>query len=202
VKPLLKQLTAPMLGLMMRKRVGEVAGLAEAELLKELELKPHVELRTRVPKSPMLRTPFRILVELLVFRPQLAESVAGVDELIAEGPDLLQVSSRDLIFLRTLLPLLPVSGERFNLTEVFRGTDFEAMAQDVEKATFDWQEKGLDEAGLRQEIEGAWRALREQVRRTRQLRLVDTLNERHWTQEEKEQFRRLQQPMNYEAGSR
>ena len=195
VKPLLGQITAPMLGLMMRKRVAEVAGLAEAEVLGVLQIRPIVEVRARVPNSPRLRSAFRTFLEILVYRPQLASSVAQLDHLKSQGLDLIQVSSLELAFLQALLPALHQHGERFNLAEVFRGTALEPMAQDVERATMEWEEMGLDEAQLKQELEGAWRAMQEQIRKARQKGLMDALKERGWTQEEKEQFRSLQHPV-------
>ncbi len=194
VKPLLGQITAPMLGLMMRKRVAEVSGLAEAEVLSALQIRPSIEGRTRVPRSPRLRSAFRTFLELLVYRPQLASSLAALDQLKSQGLDLIQISNTELAFLQMLLPALRRTEERLNLAELFRGTPLEPVAQDVERATMEWEEKGLDEAGLRQELEGAWRAVQEQIRKARQKRLMDSLSERGWTPEEKELFRSLQHP--------
>jgi DNA primase len=195
VKPLLGQITAPLLGLMMRKRVAEISGLAESEVLKALQIRPSVEVRARVPNSPRLRSAFRTFLEILALRPQLAGGVANLDCLNTQGLELIQVSRHELDFLRALLPALRTGGDKLNLAELFRGTALESMAQDVERATLEWEQLGLDEAQLKQDLEGAWRAMQEQVRKARQRGLMEALKERGWTQEEKEQFRQLQHPV-------
>ncbi|MSQ59575.1 MAG: DNA primase [Betaproteobacteria bacterium] len=195
VKPLLGQISAPLLALTMRKRVAEVSGLAEAEVLKALQLRPAAEVRARVPNSPRLRSAFRTFLEILAYRPQLAGSITDLNRFNTHGLELIQVTSLELEFLHALLPALRAGGEKFNLTEAFRGTTLEAVAQEVERSTMEWDELGLDEGQLKQDLEGAWRAMQEQVRKARQRGLMEALKERGWTPEEKEQFRLLQQPV-------
>ena len=171
------------------------SGLAETEIMRELQLRPPVELRTRVPKSPMLRTPFRTMIEILAFRPKLAAGIPEIGHLKSEGIDLIELSKLERAFFEQLCGRLRPDADPLNLTEAFRGSDLEAMAQEVERATLDWEDKALDETGLQQELTGALRAVREQIRKARQKNLLETLGQRHWTQEETEQFRKLQQPV-------
>ncbi len=198
-KPLLAQVAAPMLGLMLRKRFAEVAGLGEAEALREFQLRRAVEGRTRLPNSPVLRSPFRRVLEILAHRPQLAtrfaKNVTDVTEFKLEGIDLIEISRAELAFFEAILPALLSRSDRINIAEEFRGTALEAVAQEVERATLDWEETGLDESALQQELEGALRAVRDQIRKARQKQLMETLSERRWTQEEKDLYRRLQQPV-------
>ncbi|MBM3396071.1 MAG: hypothetical protein FJY37_15885 [Betaproteobacteria bacterium] len=107
---------------------------------------------------------------------------------------MLEVSSREIELYRDMASRLREGEPVRHLTEQYRGTELEALAQDVERSALDWEHKGLDAAALELEMQGASRAIREQVRRARQKRLLDTLNERQWTLEEKEQFRKLQLP--------
>lgn len=192
IKPLLAQVSAPMLALMMRKRAAEVAGLSDVEAMRELRAKPNGEVQTRLPKAPVLRTPFRTLIELLAFRPQLLEQHPEVVRFEGESIDLLEISEIEADFFRGLIKR---GGVPAHLTEEFRGTAMEALAQEVESACMEWEGKSLDPAGLEQELTGCWRAVREQIRKVRQKKLLAMLGERPWTPDEKEQFRRLQQPV-------
>lgn len=192
MKPLLGQISAPMLALMMRKRAAEVAGLSDAEAVAELRTRPAGEIQARQRKAPVLRTPFRTLIELLAFRPQLLKERPDIVELEREGLDLLEISKQEVGLFRSLAE---ARGGVGNLAEGFRGSDLENLAHEVENACMEWEAKGLDPAGIEQEFMGCWRAVRDQIRKARQQKLLLTLGERQWTAEEKEQFRRLQQPV-------
>ncbi|MCX7627228.1 MAG: DNA primase [Methylophilaceae bacterium] len=75
-QPLLQQIQAPGLGLLLRKRIAELAGVTQAELESLLKLGPSVakpRLESQVARqSPVLT---RELLKLLLFRPSLATRV-------------------------------------------------------------------------------------------------------------------------------
>lgn len=194
IKPLLAQIGAPMLAMMMRKRAAEVAGLSDLEARRELKSRPPGDIQTAPRRAPNVRSPLRTLVELLCLGPIPASIGGGVTPFDLDGVELLEVSSREIELYRDMASRLREGEPVRHLTEQYRGTELEALAQDVERSALDWERKGLDAAALELEMQGASRALREQVRRARQKRLLDTLNERQWTLEEKEQFRKLQLP--------
>lgn len=192
IKPLLAQISAPMLSLMMRKRAAEVAGLSETEASREFRGRPLEDKQPTRHKAPSLRSPFRTLLELLVYRPALLEGHPELRELEDDGLDLLEISEQEREFFKRLT-LTPVA--RASLAERFRDTDIELLAREVEGASIEWEGKGLDAGGLEHELAGTWRAVRDQVRKARQRLLLARLGERQWTSEEKEQFRLLQQPV-------
>jgi DNA primase len=71
-KPLVKQISAPILGLMIRKRVAELGGISQTELEERLEWRPagpSVEARQRAPQ----RTPdaYARLLERILAEPKL-----------------------------------------------------------------------------------------------------------------------------------
>ncbi|GBG13380.1 DNA primase [Novimethylophilus kurashikiensis] len=75
-KPILQQLQAPKFGLMLRKRVAELAGVSQSEVEQLLKLeapKPIGKVLARAPrKAPTLT---RKLLQLLMLKPQLARSL-------------------------------------------------------------------------------------------------------------------------------
>lgn len=194
-KPLLAQVAAPMLGLMLRKRIAEVSGLGETEATRELQLRPPLDVRNKTPRSPQLRSPFRRIIELLTYRPALLGSITDLADLGASVMDLIEASPPEVTLFRAILQTGRGGSSRTSIGEEFRDTTLEALAQDVEKATFEWEERGLDDQALQYELEGYLRAIRDQIRKAKQKQLMETLSQRRWTDEEKELFRQLQQPV-------
>jgi DNA primase len=78
-KPLVKGVSAPMLGLMLRKRVAELAGVSQAELEERFELKP----ARRAPSAPTLPArpgsdPYAKLLVRVLAEPGLLEQLRAV----------------------------------------------------------------------------------------------------------------------------
>lgn len=89
-KPLLQQIVAPTLGLMLRKRLAELAGIAQAELEGLYQVHPVARQKAAAPafKTRKPASLERKLLQLLLFQPELArnfdaEMVAAQEGLLA-----------------------------------------------------------------------------------------------------------------------
>jgi DNA primase len=190
-KPLVKQVPAPMLSLMLRKQVAELAGISQAELDRSFEIK--VASRPQAPERRTSIKPslIRALVEMLAYQPSLAlladaERLRENDEL-ASG----ELPQTELIMLGKVLDLCGDAGNVRSIAEYFRGGEFAAVAQEIEAGSLKWEE--LDNDALRAEFVGAWETLVKRFRHVRITLLLEKSKRQSWTPEEKEQFRRLQQ---------
>lgn len=187
-KPLVKQIAAPMLSMMLRKQVAEAAGIAQAELDRSFEIKPLS--RSPVPERRAAVAPqlTRRLSEMLVFRPALA-SLTGPLPWDSEAfpPESLVT---ELVLLSRLLELCRECPDIRSVTEHFRGTDLEALVSEREAGSFNCQELG--EEALQVEFKDAWQGLLRQFR-DEEAKLLRSRNvpPSAMTPEEKERYRSL-----------
>jgi DNA primase len=71
-KPLVKQISAPILGLMLRKRMAELGGISQAELEERLELRPSRREAGAPQRSPRRASdPYAKLLERILAEPKL-----------------------------------------------------------------------------------------------------------------------------------
>jgi DNA primase len=190
-RPLVKQVSAPMLSLMLRKQVAELSGIAQAELDRGFEIKP-----ISSPKAPERRDTVkpslaRQLSEMLVYRPSLA-ALADPARL-AENADLVsgELSPVEMALLGRLLDLCRSQPDLRMVSEHFRDDQLEAPVREIEVGSLRWER--LEPEALEIEFSGAWQQLNERFRRLRISRLLDA-NKRpsEMTDAEKDQYRRLQ----------
>ncbi|HWH46789.1 MAG TPA: DNA primase [Burkholderiales bacterium] len=190
-KPLVRQITAPMLSLVLRKQVAELAGVAQTELEQGFEIK--VVSRGRIPeRRPSVKPSLtRLLAEMLVCRPSLA-LLADSAQLTANA-DLASVDlpPMELALLEQLLELCRSRPDLRSTAEHFREGEFEALAREVEVGSLRWE--GMDDAALEAEFTGAWVRLAERFRHVRISLLLEKSKRQRWTPDDEEQFRRLQQ---------
>jgi DNA primase len=190
-RPLVKQIAAPMLSLMVRKQVAEIGGISPSELDRSFDIKSVS--RAHVPQKREAVRPslIRALVEMLAFQPSLA--ALGDAALLGENADLAP-SDLPQSELAVLSEFLEICGSQTNvhsLAEYFRGSEWEMLAQEIEAGSLKWA--ALDNDALQAEFAGAWRKLAERFRNARMTQLLEKSKKQTWTSEEKDQFRRLQQ---------
>ncbi|MEO8166082.1 MAG: DNA primase, partial [Betaproteobacteria bacterium] len=187
-KPLVKQVPARMLSLMLRKHIAELAGLSQAELDRNFEIKvltPRVQALTRreavKPSMP------RKLAEMLALKPSLAvlaPSASKYDE-VARQP-----FPYEMEFLFRLVDLCLGQPELRSISEHFRGDPFEELAREIEVGSIRWEH--LDGGELEVEFAGAWQGLNEQARLAHASRYsAKNLPPSQMTAEEKEMIRNL-----------
>jgi DNA primase len=190
-KPLIRQVTAPMLSLMLRKQAAELAGVSQAELDRSFDIK--VVSRSQVPERRQSIKPslVRALMEMLAYQPSLAALAEA--EHLRQNADLAssELPQSELGLLSKVLEICRNQSNVRSVTEYFRGSEFESIAHEIEAGSLKWEY--LDSEALRAEFAGAWRKLIERFRHVRIALLLEKSKQQSWTPEEKEQFRRLQQ---------
>lgn len=187
VKPLLAQVTAPMLGLMLLKRLVELSGFSQKELEDVLQIKRTVSASALAKVSrPKPASPYQRLIRLLLHDPAYAQKldktllvppaeyaeevsiVLALVELIDSNPDI------------TASTIIPSVITRFHDSP--HRTVLEKAASDA----LGWS----DSMDIQAEFDGVTNQLQSAKRRNRmaelQLKSLNTM-----TCEEKEEFRRL-----------
>jgi DNA primase len=151
-RPILQQLQAPKFGLLLRKRVADLAGVSQGEVEQMLKLeapKPRAQVLAKAPRRAPTLT--RKLLQLLMLNPQLAARLDGgwVPNTATERDALLQI-----IELVQADPML-------NSAAVLQGLQGVASPQllgELAGELLSWDEE--DAFDLENEFEGAVRQLR------------------------------------------
>jgi DNA primase len=190
-KPLVRQVSAPMLSLMLRKQIAELAGVSQAELDRNFEIKGVARAQAPERRESIKPSLIRALVEMLAFQPPLA-ALADSDRL-SENADLAssELPQSELNMLTQVLELCASQSNVRSVAEHFRGSEFELLAHEIEAGSLKWEK--LDQEALQAEFVGAWEKLVERFRHVRITLLLEKSKRQSWTSEEKDQFRRLQQ---------
>jgi DNA primase len=166
-KPLIKQVAAPMLSLLLRKELARLSGITQQELDGQYQIKTGPA-RSASPRAPVRRAKTsltRELIELLIFDPSLAQfadrgALAGM-----AGQVGFDVDSAELRTLERLLEVLAVEPGIRNLAEYFRSTEYEAVILEAELNSLRLQELNLTAADLQHEFADGWAALQARVRK-------------------------------------
>ena len=190
-RPLVKQIAAPMLSLMVRKQIAETGGISQSELDRSFDIKSISRSNAPQKRESIKPSLTRALVEMLAFQPSLA--ALGDVALLGQNADLaaIEFPQSELAILTELLEICRTATNIHSLAEYFRGGEWEALAQEIETGSIKWA--ALDSDALQAEFVGAWRKLAERFRNARMTQLLEKSKKQTWTSEEKEQFRRLQQ---------
>ncbi|MFN0040233.1 MAG: DNA primase [Burkholderiales bacterium] len=190
-KPLVKQIQAPMLSLMLRKQIAQLAQISQSELDHSFEIK---SIATRqMPQRRAAVTPSicRKLAEMLVVRPSLAMNVdAGRLREHAET-GVSDIPASDLSFLARLVELCRANPQSRGIAENFRGDPFESLAAEIETGSLLYESHQAEE--LDTDFSGAWSQLNERFRDARIKALLEKSKLQEWSNEEKEEILRLQQ---------
>lgn len=159
-KPLVKQITAPLLSLLLRQEFAKLAGITQHELDREFHVKPEprgLPLRQPVRQAKSKLT--RELIERLIFEPSLTQ-LADRSELAGASEKVGHYIDRDeLAALEHLLEALSGDCNIKNFSEYFRGTEYENLIREAEVNMLRLQELKLSEDGLKQEFADGWKSL-------------------------------------------
>ncbi len=199
-KPLVKQIAAPMLSLMIRKELAQVTGVLQQELDGQFEIKKQFPAPSAPARRPVLATPsiLRTVLELVVAEPRFAAQVGHEDLHLGLGvPGLDQ---EDLQALGAVVDAISVGDERINLGEAFRDTPHEAAVRNAEAGAMRWQERALAPAEIEAEFSGAWRQALDRIRRARITALLEKSRLQGLSAEDQAQYRLLQQAVSVVSG--
>jgi DNA primase len=171
-KPLVKQISAPIFGLMLRKRIAELAGVTQSELEQRFEIKPprrgnevparasrngtdlYTKLLERVLAEPVLIGELRSV--RLAPPPLPSAEASALFDLLEESTDLEQA--------------LTFAG----VIELLRGRGHEATLQKVMKNVEDLQRLSTEE--LRVEVRGSIQNLLAEAEKTRMMRAAQGIS--------------------------
>ncbi len=170
-KPLVKQIAAPMLSLLIRKELAQIAGIQPQQLDAQFEIRS-----TAVAAAPPRRRAsavapsiLRRWLDLIVCDPEHAVIIDKNE--LAEGirlgvPELDRAAWQ---VLDAVLQHLSATSKPASLGESFRGTEFIDAIIQAESRTFQVQEELRTPAERKAELEQSWTQLRARILKFREL---------------------------------
>ncbi len=195
-KPLVKQISAPLLSLLVRKALAERAGLNQAELDAEFRIKPAAPAPApRAAPAPMRRgrnaSYIRPLIELLVMQPSL--SVLADRSAIAAASGLRGVDEGELTALDRLLEALESNPGIRNVSEYFRDTELRAFFEDLEAGLITREEADAGIDVQKQVFADGWAKLVQELARAEGHALDEKSRNEPLTTAEKTRYRVIHQ---------
>lgn len=194
-KPLVKQIAAPMLSLMIRKELAQITGVLQQELDSEFEIKSVVG-GVRAParrQAPATQSILRTVIELLVAEPRFARLIARED--LQLGRSVPGVDQAEFDALEAVLDAVGSGEARVNLGEMFRDTPQEVVVRSAEAGALRWQDRALQPEELEAEFSGAWQRALSQIRRARITVLLEKSRHEGLSEADQVQYRLLQQAL-------
>jgi DNA primase len=183
-RPLLQQVAAPALGLMLRKRLAELAGISQAELEDLFQIQA---IRTPTKILPRLkRNPpslARQMLQFLLVQPQLGQGIV-LEQKGREGEEL------TLAVLLEFLAEHPHLKDAAPLIEHFRGTVHEVRIRDAAAEVMQWEDL-FDAEEIAQEFAGALVQLKWQAKQREIDALLALSRDQGLTAAQKEQLQQL-----------
>lgn len=194
-KPLIKQITAPMLSLMIRKELAQATGLSQQELDREFDIRgaaPGVPPPAR-RQAPVTQSILRTVLELVVAEPRFGARIRRED--LQQGCDVPGVDQAEWRVLVAVLDAVGDGSKPVNLGEVFRDTAHAELIAGAEAGALRWQDGALQAAELEAEFSGAWQRALGQIRRARITVLLEKSRREGLSTEDQAQYRLLQQAL-------
>lgn len=197
-KPLVKQIAAPMLSLLIRKELAQLVGVSQQELDANFEIRaqaaPAPARRTAMPATQSI---LRTVLELLIVEPRFAALIRRGD--LAEAVGVAGVDQVDLQALDAVLEVVGSGEAMVNLGEVFRGSPHENAVRQAEAGALRWQDRTLEPGEFEAEFRGAWEQAMVLIRKARINALLEKSKRQGWNSDEQAQYRLLQQALSMPA---
>lgn len=197
-KPLVKQIAAPMLSLLIRKELAQLAGISQQELDANFEIRAQLAPAPARRTAPATQSILRTVIELLIVEPRFAARIRRDD--LAEAVGVAGVDQTDLQALDAVLEVTGNGEVMVNLGEVFRGSPHESAVRQAEAGALRWQDRTLEPEEIEAEFRGAWDQAMVLIRKARINALLEKSKRQGWNSDEQAQYRLLQQALNVPAG--
>ncbi len=197
-KPLVKQIAAPMLSLLIRKELAQLVGVLPQELDAQFEIRGQISPAPARRAAPATQSILRTVLELLVVEPRFAASIKRSD--LADAGDVPGVDQAELQTLDAVLEVIGSGEVPVNLGEVFRGSPHENSVRVAETGALRWQDQSLAPAELEAEFQGAWQQAVDRLRRARITVLLEKSRHQGLNSEDQAQYRLLQQALSLSTG--
>ena len=160
--PRIKQVAAPLLSLMLRKQLAQVAGITQQELDAQFQIKSVAPAAPAPPRQPSRerQSLARNLIEMAMLHPKFAHDVDPVALHAAGGA---ADDARELKTLAALLDAAVAEPAVVNWPEYFRDTEHAGLLLQIESALLKSQYSEWSENELRAEFSDGWRQLNQRL---------------------------------------
>lgn len=186
-KPLLKQVTAPVMTLMLLKRLAELSGISQSEVEGLLQIRPVSSKKSREKTArPRPVTPYHWLIQILLYQPVYINKLDR--ELLAAGEELYE----ELEVLRTLVEFLDMhpqiidGASTSSIVTYFQNSPYRELLERFESETLEWD----DTIDLEAEFSGALERLQE-VQRKKRMTELHNKPLSQLTENEKQELKKL-----------
>jgi len=190
-RPLVKQVAAPLLSLMLRKQLAQMAGISQPELDKEFQVKSGARAAAPRISPPVQRSIVRSLLEIVIFHPEFAPLADRAA--LEPAQDVTGINQSELKTLVAVLDVAASGATVVNWPEYFRDSEHAELLRQVESGLLKRQEVDLSADEAKAEFGGGWAQLLEQIRRGQLTALNEKSKKQELTSEDKDRYRRLSQ---------
>lgn len=197
-KPLVKQIAAPMLSLLIRKELAQLAGVMQQELDAQFEIRGQPVPAPARRAVPATQSILRTVLELLIVEPRLVALIKRGD--LGGTVDVPGVDQTELQALDAVLEVAGAGKTALNLGELFRGSPHEEYIRQAEAGALRWQDRLLEPEELEAEFCGAWQQAVDRIRRSKIRVLLEKSQRQGLSPEDQAQYRLLQQALSVPAG--
>ncbi|MBX9810955.1 MAG: DNA primase [Burkholderiales bacterium] len=159
-KPLVQQVAAPLLSLLLRKQLAELAGVTQAELDGQYRIKS--QFKAQVPAkrpTPANLSLVQKLIARLMFNSELAKLLSRHEIAGFLDNTGVRVDAGELKALYSMLEALENERNITNFSEYFRDTEYRQVFLSLEPVLFHLEETRLEKSQLEQEILDGWKNL-------------------------------------------
>ena len=160
-RPLVKQVAAPLLSLMLRKQLAQLAGISQQELDAQFQVKSTVSAAPPRKNPPQQQSIVRSLIELLMLHPEFAQSAERA--VLEFGRGMAAINQPELKTLAALLDAAAKGETVVNWPEYFRGSEHEELLRQIEPGLLKRQEQGWTAEELSAEFSDGWRQLNKHI---------------------------------------
>jgi DNA primase len=190
-RPLVKQVAAPLLSLLLRKQFAQMAGISQQELDAQFQVKSNVASAVQRRSPPVQRSIVCSLIELLMLHPEFSGLVerAALDP----GCGVAVIKQAELKALAALLEATARGETVVNWCEYFRESEHEELLRRIEAGLLKRQENNWSVDEDKAEFRDGWAQLQEMIRRGQLTALNEKARKQELSSEDKDRYRRLSQ---------
>jgi len=190
-RPLVKQVAAPLLSLMLRKQLAQMTGISQQELDAQFQVKSTVSAPPPRRSPPVQRSIVRSLIELLMLHSEFSQLVDRAS--LEPGRGVAAINQPEIAALSALLDAAAGGVTVVNWPEYFRGTEQADLLREIESGLLKRNEENWSADEAKAEFTGGWAQLMEMIRRGQLTALNEKAKKQELSVEDKDRYRRLSQ---------
>ncbi len=190
-RPLVRQVAAPLLSLLLRKQLAQMTGISQQELDVQFQVKLTASAAAPRKSPPPQRSIVRSLIELVMLHPEFARQIKR--DALDPGHGVAAINQAELKALQAMLAAAASGDTVINWPEYFRDSEHEELLRQVESGLLKRQEVNLSMDEVKAEFNDGCVHLLEQVRRGQLTALNEKSKKQELSSEDKDRYRRLSQ---------